>query len=358
MSRAMFRFPHTPPRYLGVDISPSSVKVVELACENEQLTLKGYAIVPVAPADPKAKPREDGRLQLAGGAIRKAMRQLGTRLPQAVTAVPTSAVIAKILTFPASLNEDDIEAQIELEAEQYIPYPLEDVSLDFFVVGPSEKLPGSVDVQVVASRKEYVEDRAAALEWAGLRAAAVDVESFAMMRACARLMAQQSGDPDEVYAISDAGDNTTSLVVFHRQQMLYTREQTFGGRQLSEEIQRHYGIPREQAERARRYGGLPDDYETAVYRPFVEALGQQINRSLHLFRASQPQVNLTRLYLAGGCAADDGVLQAVDAGPETVVQRLDPFEGMVISPRAARPHLAREAPALLVATGLALRSFA
>lgn len=293
------------PLFLGIDIGSNAVKIVELAQAGASLELKGYAVVAFPAAEHLAK--DESRVQIIGAAVRKAVRQLGTRLTQAVTAVPSAAVIIKTLTFPANLSEDDIEAQIELEAEQYIPYPFEEVSLDFTMLGASVALPGAVDVQVVASCKEYVEDRAAGLEWAGLKAEIVDVESFAMERACHRVL-KSAGELEDngVYAISDLGAATLTLIVIKNRQVIFTREQSFGGRQLSEELQKRYGLSFDDAERARNQVGLPEKYETEVLAPFVSALGQQVDRSLHFFYTSQPQVKLDRLFLAGGLCGSEG----------------------------------------------------
>lgn len=352
----MFSFRNHNPVLLGVDIGNTSVKVVELAQSGPELILQGYAIVPLPSM--QNLPKDQSRVQHIGTAVRKAVKQLGSRVNLAVTAVPSAAVIVKTLTFPAGLSEDDIEAQIELEAEQYIPYPLDEVSLDFRVLGSSVKLPGALDVQVVASRKEYVEDRAAGLEWAGLKAEIVDVESFGMERACHRVLDQAGDDAKEgAYAICDIGATSTTLIVVSDRQVIFTREQTFGGRQLTEEIQKRYSSNFDEAERAKKYGGLPDAYETEVMIPFVNALAQQIERSLHYFRSSQPQIKLSRLYLAGGCAALRGIAEKMEASEQLKCLAVDPFAGIRISPRANRANLALDAPALLTATGLALRSF-
>jgi len=352
----MFGWHRSKPALLGVDISATSVKVVELGMSGHGIDFKGYAVAILPSPDTTVK--QEAKIQIVGTAIKKAVRQLGTRLNQAITAVPSAAVIVKTLPFSAGLSEDEIEAQIELEAEQYIPYPLEDVSLDFCVLGPTEKMTGMVDVQVVASRKEYVEDRAAALEWAGLKAEIVDVESFAIERACHRILQHSSEHPaDDVYAVIDAGATTTSLIVIQGRQVIHTREQSFGGLQLNETIQKRFGMTYEDADLFKRQKGALGDYESEVMNSFLDALGQQVSRSLHFFRSSQPQLSVGKLFLGGGCASLPGIEQRIEADNDVVVTRIDPFAGMNLSPRATRANLTQDAPALLVATGLALRGF-
>jgi type IV pilus assembly protein PilM len=352
----MFSLRRSQSEFLGIDISASSVKVVELAQSGSKMELKGYSIVALPPTGVASA--KESQIQVVGTAIKKAVKQIGTRCTLASTAVPGSAVIVKTVNFPAGLREDEIEAQIELEAEEYIPYPLEDVSLDFYVLGPAENMPGLIDVQVVASRKELVEDRAAALEWAGLKAEVVDVDSFAMERASHRMIANSDGwDVGEVYALIDSGASATSIIVVQDRKVIFTREHNFGGRQLSDEIQRRYGLSFEGAERAKKNGGLPLDHEAEIFEPFIAALGQQIDRSLHFFQSSQPQVEVKRIFLAGGCAALAGVQQHLDSSKDVSMSVVDPFAGMSPSTRATRANLGRDAPSLLVATGLALQSF-
>ena len=338
--------------FLGIDISPSSVKLVELVRDAGGVQLARYAIVMLSPME--AATESQSRIQVMGAAIRKGIRQLGTKVTQAVTAVPISAVITKTVSFPATLNEDEIEAQIELEAERYIPFPLEDVSLDFFVVGPTQGYPQSVDVQVVASRREFVEDRAAALEWAGLKAEAVDVESFALMRGCDWFMRTEPAYASPVYAVCDMGAATNALIVIRDQQVIYNREQAFGGRQLTTDIQQRFGLTFEDAEAAKKTGRLLENYEADILAPFIDTLGQQVHRGLRLFNVSQPQVTVNRIFLSGGNSALPGLDRAVAAATGCPVSRVDPFAGMSVGPSAAKPSFVQDAPSLLIATGLAL----
>ncbi|MFN5745300.1 MAG: type IV pilus assembly protein PilM [Methylococcaceae bacterium] len=352
----MFSLAAKKPVLLGIDISNTSVKVVELASVETGFDVRGYAVTAIPSVDAGSEIKNDSRIEAIGSAVRKAVKQSGTRLTRAAAAVSGSSVISRTLQVSSTLNEDEIEAQIELEAEQYIPYPVDEVSFDFSIQGPSSQ-PGMIDVLVVASRKAFVEDRAAALEWAGLKAEIIDVDSFAMEAAYTRTRAKAHDTSADCYAIIDIGSMATTLNVINRRQVVFTREQGIGGRQLTEEIQRRFGLSFEDAERAKKYGGMPSQYEDEVLRPFVTLLGQQISRSLHFFRSSQPQSALNHLVLAGGCAGLPGleaVLQETEGAEITVV---NPFVNMSIAARLSRQNLAKDAPSLLTATGLALRSF-
>jgi type IV pilus assembly protein PilM len=210
----MLLFQRSKPVLLGVDIGATSVKMVELAQSGSGLEVQGYAVVEMPAA--AAASQQGARIEMVGNAVKKAVRKMGTRLTHAATAVPSLAVFTKTFQFPASLSEDDIAAQIELEAEHAIPYPVNELSLDFVIQGESDQQPDMLDVLVAAARKEYVEDRAAGLEWAGLKPELVDVEPFIMERACSRMVEQTSGGVSEsAYAIIDVGAIHTTLYVIH-----------------------------------------------------------------------------------------------------------------------------------------------
>ena len=259
---------------------------------------------------------------------------------------------------PASLSDQDLESQIQLEADQYIPYPLEEVNIDFEVIGPSEKNPDLVDVLLAASRSENVDDRVAALELAGLTAAIVDVEAYAMENACTQLFDQlPAGGEEQTIAIVDVGATTTTLNVLHNNKIIYTREQNFGGRQLTEEIQRRYGLSMEEAGMAKRQGGLPDNYVPEVLGPFKEAMAQQVSRSLQFFFSSSAFSSVEHIVLAGGSSSIPGVDDLIEEKLGTSASVANPFANMSVSNKVKPQVLSADAPALMIACGLALRSF-
>ena len=161
-----------------------------------------------------------------------------------------------MIEMDAGLSDEELENQLKIEADQYIPYPLEEVAIDFEVQGPAPRAPGRVEVLLAACRKENVEIREAALVLAGLTAKVVDVEAYALERS--GLLASQlgTGHGELTVAAVDIGATMTTLSVLHNGRTIYTREQLFGGRQLTEEIQRRYGLSQEEAGLAKQ-GGLP-----------------------------------------------------------------------------------------------------
>ncbi len=263
----------------------------------------------------------------------------------------------KIIEMPEDLNDQAMELQINMEADQYIPYPLEEVALDFQVLGPSETSDGQVDVLLAACRQENVESRQQVIEDAGLHTRIIDVEVFALERAF-KLIAEQMEDIEEqVVAIADIGATMLTLSVLVDGKTVYTREQLFGGRQVTEEIQRRYGLSMEEAGMAKKQGGLPEDYESEILEPFREALIQQISRSLQFFFSSSQYNFVDQLVLAGGVAAMEGLAEEVEQKLGIPCKVANPFANMEISNKVNAVALTNDAPAMMLAVGLALRSF-
>lgn len=344
------------PSLVGLDITSTSVKLLELSKHNGHYRVESYAVEPVAPGAVIEKSISDP--ETVGTAIQQAVRRSRTSAKHAAVAVAGSTVITKTITLPATLSDDDMASQIELEADHYIPYPLEEVNLDFEVIGPSEHDPETVDVLLAASRRENVDTRVAAVELGGLTAKVVDVEAYAAESAVA-LMAQHMKNlsADQTIAVFDIGATMTSLTVLDHLKIVYTREQGFGGKQLTEEIQNRYGLSYEEAGRAKRQGGLPEDYEAEVLTPFKQAMVQQIARSLQFFFSSSHYNTVDYILLAGGNALIPGIAKLIETEMGATTSIANPFVGMTMAARINAQALTNDAPALLVACGLALRSF-
>jgi len=289
--------------------------------------------------------------------IGKAVKKSGTRTKDGAAAVAGSAVITKVITMPADISDDDMESQIQLEADQYIPFPLEEVSMDFEILGPTEGNEAQVDVLLAASRSENVDLRIAALEVGGLEAKVVDVEAFALENTVAMMAEDLFGGGDGIIAVADVGSAVTTFSVLENLKIVYSREQAFGGAQLTEDIQRRYGLSFEEAGLAKKQGGLPDNYEPEVLEPFKESMAQQISRAQQFFFSSSSIAQIDHLILAGGCASIAGISEIVEAtvGVPTIVA--NPFANMSMSSRIPVQALSNDAPSLMVSCGLALRSF-
>ena len=351
---SLFRRANAP--LLGIDISSTSVKLLELSRSGNRYRVESYAVEPLPPNSVVEKNITDA--ELVGEAIRRAVAKSGTKTRLAACAVAGSAVITKVITMPANLSEDDMESQIQIEADQYIPYPLEEISLDFQVLQSSAVEPDKVDVMLAASRSDNVDIRVAALGVGGLQAKVVDVEAFALENAMSLLQdANELIADSHVVAVMDVGATTSTLSVLEDSKIIYTREQTFGGRQLTDEIQRRYGLSYEEAGLAKRQGGLPDNYEPEVLRPFMESMAQEVNRALQFFYSSSQVGAVDHVVIAGGCASIEGIDKLIQSKIDTSVTIANPFKNMTVSSRVKVDALANDAPALMIACGLALRSF-
>jgi len=344
------------PPLVGLDISSTAVKLLELGRSGGRYRVESYTVEPLPTNSVVEKSIAD--VEAVGEAIRRAVKRSGTKAKQAAVAVAGSAVITKVISMPASLGDDEMESQIQLEADQYIPYPLEEVNLDFEVLGESAKNADRVDVLLAASRTENVDSRTSAVELGGLTAQVVDVEAFAMENAFTMIAdSLEQGGREMTVAVIDVGATMTTLNVMHDRKSIYTREQVFGGKQLTEEIQRRYGLSYEEAGLSKKQGGLPDNYIPEVLEPFKESMVQQVGRSLQFFFSSSPYNAVDLIVLAGGCSSipDIDELIAEKTGTETVIA--NPFANMALSNRIRPENLSNDAPAMMIACGLALRGF-
>jgi len=341
---------------LGIDISSSSVKLLELSRSGDKYRVESYAVEPLPENSVVEKNINDA--ELVGEVVKKVLAKSRTSTRLAAVAVAGSAVITKTIQMGAGLNDQDLESQITVEADQYIPYPLDEVSIDFEVLGESETGTDQVDVLLAACRKENVELREDALEIGGLTARVVDIEAYSIERSFGLIEAQEgSGGEEQTVAIVDLGSTMTTLSVLADSKTIYTREQLFGGRQLTEEIQRRYGLSVEEAGLAKKQGGLPDDYEREVLGPFKDAVVQQVARSLQFFFSSSQYNEVDYVVLAGGVASINGIVDLVQEkiGLKTIVA--NPFVEMTLSSKVNASALSNDAPSLLIACGLAMRSF-
>jgi type IV pilus assembly protein PilM len=342
---------------LGLDITTSSIKLIELAMVGGEYRVESYAAEPTPPNSMNEKTLVDP--EAVGEAIRRAVKRSGAKSHEAAIAISGDAAITKVIQMPRGLRDSDLEAQVEMQADQYIPFPMDEVSYDYEVIGPSDKDAESIDVLLVASRTDNVAQRRSAVVAAGLTTRIVDVEAFALENAC-RLMTHQmpDGGIDHSVAVVDFGASSTTFSVLRNLKVVYTRDFAFGGQQLTEEIMRTYGLSMEEAGRAKKEGGLPGNYQAEVLDPFIDDMTQQVSRSMQFYLASgsgreQPD----KILICGGCANIPGVADVVQSRVGINAERGDPLGQMKLSSRARAQAVQRDATALLTACGLALRSF-
>lgn len=349
-------FKSTKPNLLGIDITSTSVKLLELGLQNEKYRVESYAVIPLPAETVVEKVIKDG--ESLCDAIKKALLQSKAATRVAAIAVPDSSVISKTFPMNSHFSEQDIENQIAYEAEKFIPYPLEEVSLDFTVLKPPQSNHRTVDVLLVASRTENVENRADTVSEAGLTVQIVDVESYAIERVC-RFIADSfpKKGVDETIAVIDIGATMTNLTVLHDLSVVFTREEVFGGIQLTRAIQRHYGQSYPEAGLAKKSGNLPDDYEKEILNPFKESVVLQVRRALQFFFSTGQHNKVNHIALAGGVVNIPGIDTLIEEQIGITTSIINPFLNMAISKNVDPILLTKDAASLLIACGLALRSF-
>nr|WP_269143518.1 pilus assembly protein PilM [Massilia phyllostachyos] len=337
----------------GLDISTSSVRLVELADAGKgMLRLERYAAEPL--------PRGavvDGNIEnidQVSEAVRRVWKKSGTRAKLVALGMPPAAVITKKIILPAGMSEDQLEVQVESEASQYIPFALDEVSLDFDVIGPAPNSVEDMEVMLAAARREKVEDRVAIAEAAGLTATVMDIESYAARAALDRVAAAK---PDQIIALFQIGAQATHVSVLQNGETIYEREQPFGGNTLTQDIVRAYGLSFEEAETRKKAGDLPENYRAEILAPFLESAALEITRAIQFFFTSTPYTRIDQLYLAGGCACLPGLLDLIAGRTRIPSGIVAPFEGMGYGPLVREQQLRQEGAAYLVACGLALRRF-
>lgn len=346
---------------LGIDISSSAVKLIELKQKKgNHYQIESYSVVPL----PEGASEEDSiaLVEPVAECIKKAVKDSRTKLKNCALAVPASGVINKIITIPADVPEMEHEIHVRLEAEQYIPYPIEEVHIDFEVQGPAPHAQGMLEVKLVATRQENVDLRVSAAEMAGLKVDIVDIESYVLERVINtmtpefdRLAASEGNDERHVIGVVDFGAVMCNLVVFENGEMIFSQEHAFGGKQLTSEIMQRYGLNWQQAGAAKKQGDLPESYIPEVLEPFKERLTQQVERFLQLYYAASHHGQLDKILLAGGTSLIPGMDEQIQQISNVPTALANPFVDCVLAKRVNPVRFNNDIPAMLIAAGLSLR---
>ncbi|VEB36361.1 Tfp pilus assembly protein, ATPase PilM [Legionella cherrii] len=340
---------------LGIDITSTSVKVLEISGQEGALVVENYGreVLPSNAMDGNTIKDID----VVSRCIKKVIDRLHTSCKQVALAVPDAAIISKVIQINEGLNDEEMEELIVTEADKYIPYPIDEINLDFEILGQSEKNPHMLDVLIVASRAENVNQRVETAVRAGLDAIVIDVESYAVERAAQQIAKDlPASGQDKTIAIIDVGASYTHLFVLQGMKLVYSREEKFGGKQLIESIAEHYKMTLEQATLAKENGELPEDYEKEVLEPFKEDILLQIKRTLQFFYSTSQDGDVDHILLAGGLAKLPGLVSLVQErlGMSTTIA--NPFSYMTPGKMMNLDAVNNDAPSLMVACGLALRN--
>ena len=350
---ALLSFTKKNPPMVGLDISTSGVRLVELSRNDKgEYTLECYAS--------ESLPRGaivDGNIDNIDNvteAVRRVWRRSGTSARNVALGMPSGAVITRKILLRGGLTEEDMEVQVESEASQYIPFALDEVNLDFDVVGPAPGSSEDVEVMIAAARREKVEDRVAVAEGAGLKPTVMDIDTHAACAAITRIMPADQG---QVVALFRIGAQTANFTVLVDREPVYEREQPIGGNQLTQDIVRAYGMAFDEAELKKRTGELPADYEQNILLPFMENIAQEVTRAIQFFFTSSHYTRVDHIFLAGGTAVLHGLGEIVASRTKVRTSIVNTFHGMRLSSKIREAQLQHDEPGYLVACGLAMRRF-
>jgi type IV pilus assembly protein PilM len=342
---------------VGIDIGSHSAKAVLLNQGSNGYTLEALASEPM----PRGAiiDREIQDIEAVGNVIAKLRKKITGSVTHAAAAVSGQTVITKVIYMDVSLSEQELASQIEIEADSLIPYPLDEVSLDFESLDVNESDPSKINVLLSAARTESVEARVSTLEAGGFETKVIDVESYAVSRAHDLTLSLLPDDAaDKVVAIVDVGATMTLFSVNEGGKHIYSRDQMFGGEQYTRSIVSYYNMSFEEAEAAKINNELPPNYTFEVLAPFHTVLVQQIRRGIQMFLTTSGKEKVDYIVLAGGSAQVEGVQQLLtdELGIHTVVA--NPFNDIEVSGKVDKEELEKTASQYMVAAGLALRSFA
>jgi type IV pilus assembly protein PilM len=352
----MSLFSLKPDPLVGIDISSTAVKLLELSRAGKGYKVESYAMEPLP--EKAVEDKNIVEMEIVGDTINRVVKRAKPRAQYAAVAVAGPSVITKVITMDGGMSDEDMKEQIETDPAQYLGQEIEEINLDFQVIGPNEKEPDRVDISLAACRSETLEQRVTVLELSDLKAKVVDIEKYALENAFVMLA---QNDPeiadDETLALIEVGATTTTMNVLGDQKLVYVHEEMFGGKQLTEQIQSHYSLSYEEANLAKRSGGLSDDYETQILEPFKADMAMQISRMVQYYYAQSSYGKLSHILIAGGCATIPGIIEHITNKVGGHVTIVNPFAQMSVASRVSKKALMDDAPALMIACGLALRTF-
>jgi len=338
---------------LGLDIGSSVVKLVELSHHNQGYRIEAWAVEPVAQGAIQDKSVHD--VTAVAEAIRQAVKNSGTRRHQVVAAVGGVTAMTKVITMPMGLSDLELEEQIALEASQSISYPLDEVNLDFEVLGPTED-GERMEVLLAASRSDHVNNHAMAVEMAGLELSVLDIEAYALENAFPVYAAQlPEQGKDKVIAVVDIGHSVTTINVLQGGQGSYQQSQGFGCGELLESLRQEAGMEADQALRYLSQGRLEAGLRESVLLPFRDSVVRHVHRQMQLFQSSPQAADLDHILLSGGGALLPDLAEAIAVQTGISAAPMALLPPLEFAPHLNRAALQRLAPTLLVALGLAIR---
>jgi type IV pilus assembly protein PilM len=338
---------------VGLDIGSSAVKAVELKPAGRTYRVTAYGSEPLPPDS-----IVDGAI-IDGAAVADAIRRLfesrGIRTRDVAASLSGNAVIVKKITLPA-MTDAELAESIYWEAEQYIPFDIQDVNLDYQVLEGAEKNGnGSMDVLLVAAKKEKIADYTGVIAQAGRTAVVVDVDAFALQNA---YEVNYGADPGAVVVLLNAGAGATNINILSGDQSVFTRDISIGGNAYTEALQRELNLPLEAADQLKR-GEVVDGVSFEDARPVLRAVSEnvllEIQKTFDFFKATAASDRIDRIIVSGGASRAEGFTEMLAERFEAPVEHFDPFRRITFDAKKLGGEAVAVAPTAAVAVGLALR---
>lgn len=354
------------PARLGVDISSTAVKLIQLEKHRGGYRATAFAVEPLPQGTVQGKSITD--TEAAAAALTRAVQRARVKGRHLSMAVPTSSAVSRVLRIDNPGDEFELEEQVRLEADQYIPFPIDEVSFDFEPIQPDilgkqkKQRAGeqeAIDVLMAATRTDNVDSRVAVAEAAGMVVDVIDIESFALQNAYTEILSPTLSPEErsQPVALFDIGDTTTTLSVFIDNDIVYTREHEGGGQQLTNEISAQYGLSLQEADERKRDDSLPEDYQRKVLQPYLDSLAMNIERFIQYYYSESSGSTVNLILLGGGTANTAGAVERINNETGITTRLANPFATLAKGPGVSSEQIARNGTAMLIACGLALRSF-
>lgn len=339
----------------GLDISSNSVKLLVLSKQQATYQVEIFDIEPLPKGAMIEKEIKD--IQTVSEVIQKLLARSPIKIQEAAVAVADASVITKIIPVEKKLSEIEIEAQILLEAERHIPYPLEEIRFDFEILGDSTEK-GYVDVLLAASRAETVDQYLHAVNRAGLNLKIVDVESYALLRACQLIIDHiPNKSPEHLQAVFDIGSTRSVFTVVKQQKPIFTRSDAFGGHRLCEQIAQSLMISMTEAENLLKQKNWVEKVDAQVLQNHLQDIVENLRRELQFFTSATHYDDVHHIILAGGASQIPGLSEKVTHVIKIPAVVANPFLMMSFSKFIEPKTLLQNAAAFMQTCGLALRSF-
>lgn len=338
---------------IGVDIGASSIKLVQL---RESKGVYHLSAIGVAPLPPEAI--VDGAIMDATTVVEvvdSLVKSLGLKVANVATSISGHSVIIRKIRMQI-MTEEEMESSIQWEAEQYIPFEISEVNLDFQILGPDENDPTQMNVILVAAKKDFVNDYVAVFKECGLTPLVMDIDCFAMENA---YEANHDIDEGSVVALVNMGCSAMNVNVLKEGVSVFTRDITVGGNLFNEELQKRLGVSSEEAEALKLGGevsGADMDSVASVMGDALESLLQEVQRSLDFFSATASDDQIQKVYVTGGVSRHASVRPKLAERLGLDVELLDPFRNIVVDEKQFdAEYIDAVGPLMPVAVGLAMR---